>query len=235
MWVCVTANSKAYRRADCAFEQVTDCEAGCENGACKEAEKTELEPKETPKKTEEECTLGHKCLDEKRRGYQLSTCSFNNVVECEYGCKDGKCLLEEPSEPSEESVEGAFILTEGKKELGKIGRRYCDFSEEQIFEGDDVVGYYDVKVKLYSEAGGYEYLRVESPNPAVWIANKGIVEATRADCMNKIANKDSYFNLRSGQTLCIETVEGNIALISGYWEGIPTEDTELSWKYYTPK
>jgi hypothetical protein len=233
MWLCVTANSKGYRRADCAFEQVTDCPAGCENGECKKAEKTELEPKEAPKETEEECTIGWKCLDEKRRGYQLSTCSSGNVVECEYGCKDGKCLLEAPSAPSEESVEGAFILTQGKNKLNKIGRRYSDFSEGQIFE--DEVGDYDVKVKLYAKVGDYEYLRTESPNPGVWMIEKGIEEATRADCMKEIRSMDSYHNLRTGQTLCIQTTETDIALVGGYWEGLPGEDTELSWKYYVPK
>ena len=35
-WVCMTDKSKAYRRADCAFEQVRECEGVCENGECKE-------------------------------------------------------------------------------------------------------------------------------------------------------------------------------------------------------
>jgi len=29
------------------------------------------------------------------------------------------------------------------------------------------------------------------------------------------------------------TKEKNIALVGGYWEGLPKEDTELTWKYYT--
>jgi hypothetical protein len=35
-WICMTDKSKAYRRADCAFERVRECEDVCEDGECKE-------------------------------------------------------------------------------------------------------------------------------------------------------------------------------------------------------
>ena len=44
----------------------------------------------------------------------------------------------------------------------------------------------------------------------------------------------NYYNyLRTKQTVCIQTKEKNIALVGGYWDGVPKEDTKLSWKYYS--
>lgn len=233
MWICQDENTKAYRKSDCTFEQIIGCEAGCENGECKAEESIEEpkleETKEEPKKEiEEKCTIGFKCLDENRRGYQTSNCMFSQVDQCKYGCKDGECIK---TPPPEEKKEETFSLTEGKDNLNRTGKRYSDFSKEQILENE--VEDYDLKVRLYAKSSGYNYLRVESPRPSIWIIEKGIEEATRSDCMEKISEANSYGYLLSGQTLCIQTREKNIALIGGYWEGLPEEDTELSWKHYS--
>ena len=233
MWICKDENTKAYRSSDCTFEDVTDCPAGCENAECKEEvveepeEETELEePKE---ETKQSCTIGFKCLDEKRRGYQSSNCVFSQVDECGYKCKDGKCI-EAPPEKKKEEI---FSLKEGKNTLGKLGKRYCDFSENQIFVDDEEVYDQDMKVRLYARSSGYNYLRAESYRSDLWVIEKGITEATRSDCMEKIIEANAYKSFRSGQTLCAQTREKNIALVGGYWEGLPTEDTELTWKYYS--
>ena len=232
MWICQNENTKAYRKSDCTFEQVTDCPAGCENGECKEVidEEPEIkeDPKEEPKETEEKCTIGFKCLDEKRRGYQSSNCMFNQVDQCDYGCKDGECIKEAPPE---EEKEETFTLTEGKGTMNKTGWKFSDFDKNEIFLEE--VYDYDFKLKLYASASGYDYFRAESSRDKLWIIDKGIEEATRADCMEDTSGENSYGYLRTDQTLCLETREKDIALIGGYWEGLPKEDTELIWKYYT--
>jgi len=228
MWLCQDENTKAYRKSDCTFEQTTNCPAGCENAECKTEEKTETELEEKPQETTS-CEIGFKCLDENRRGYQSTTCLFSQVDECQYGCKDGKCVIGSP--PPEEKEE--FHLTEGKTTMSIIGRRYFDFSEEQMALKE--VYDWDLKIKLYSKSSDSDYLRVESSGPDLWIIEKGITEDVRSDCINNIKDENSYHNLKSGQTLCIKTKERNIAMIGGSWEGLPDEYTELSWKYYVPK
>jgi len=115
--------------------------------------------------------------------------------------------------------------------MNKTGWKYSDFSKDQIFL--DEVYDDDFKIKLYATASGYNYFKVESSRDKLWIIEKGIEEATRADCMEDTSNADSYNYLRTGQTVCIETREKNIALVGGYWEELPKEDTELTWKHYS--
>ncbi len=236
-WVCQDENTKAYRKSDCTFEQITNCPAGCENSACKEVtEEPKTEPKEEVKEepkeeTKESCAIiGWKCLDEKRKGYQSSNCMFSQVEECSYGCKDGECIK---TAPPEEQKEETFSLTEGTLVMNKTGWKYTDFSKNQIFLED--INEYDFKIKLYATASGYNYLRAESYRSDLWIIGKGIKEATRSDCIKTITGANAYVSLRTSQTLCIQTRENDIALIGGYWEGLPKEGTELTWKYYTPK
>lgn len=231
LWICKDANTKAYRKSDCTFEQITDCPAGCENAECKEViEEPKLgEPKEeTKEETKEKCTIGYKCLDDKRLGYQSSNCVFSQVIECKYGCKNGECTK---TAPPEEEKEETYTLTQGKVIMNRAGWKYSDFSKNQIFE--DVAYDQDFKIKLYASASDYDYFRAESYRSDLWIIEKGIEEATRSDCMEKIIGANAYMSLRTGQTLCIETREKNIALVGGYWEGLPEEDTELAWKYYS--
>ena len=45
LWICKDGNTRAYRNADCAFTDVTNCPNGCESGECKT---------ETPKKESKE-------------------------------------------------------------------------------------------------------------------------------------------------------------------------------------
>ena len=236
MWICTNENAKAYRKSDCTFEQITDCPAGCENGECKKvaqepkAEESKQETKEEPKIEDKEgCTIGWKCLDDKRLGYQSSNCMFDNVDECQYGCKDGACIKTAPEEKPKEEI---FSLTEGKLTMNISGWKFFDFSKEQISRE---INDYDVKIKLYASASGYNYYRAESYRSDLWIIEKGMTEATRPDCIEKMVGANAYLSLKSGQTLCLETKEKNIALIGGYWVGLPKEDTELTWKYYIPK
>ena len=232
MGICRDDNTRVYRNTDCTFTEITNCPNGCENGECKSA----IPPKETLPETKEEvknetslsCNIGWKCMDAKRKGYQSSNCAFSQVDECQYGCKDGACIT---TAPPEEKKEETFTLTEGKAIINKLGDRYADFSKGQIFQ--DEVYDKDLKIRLYSKAQGRDYLRVESPTSNLWIIEKGITDAGRADCMEKIVLANAYGSLKSGQTLCVKTKENNIALLGGYWEGLPTESTELSWKYYS--
>jgi len=228
MWLCKDENTKAYRKSDCTFEQITDCPAGCENAECKEEIVEEPPTEEIKEETKESCTIGFKCLDENRRGYQTSKCIFSQVVECRYGCKDDECIKTAPPEEKKEEI---FSLKEGKLIMNKTGWKYSDFSKDQIFL--DEVYDDDFKIKLYATASGYNYFKVESSRDKLWIIEKGIEEATRADCMEDTSNADSYNYLRTGQTVCIETREKNIALVGGYWEELPKEDTELTWKHYS--
>ena len=241
MWICQDAFTKAHRKSDCSFEQITDCPAGCENAECKAVvEEPEIieKPKseepaatiEKPKQETEECTIGFMCLDDKRRGYQSSNCMFNQVVECEYGCKDNECITEAPEEKFEE---GTFTLTQGKLIMNKTGWKYSDFSKDQIFK--DEVYEQDLKIKLYATASGYDYYRAESYRADLWAIEKKISESTKSDCMEDTSGTDAYINLKTDQTLCIQTREKDIALVGGSWEGLPKEDTELTWKYYVPK
>lgn len=55
IWLCQDENTKAYRKSDCAFEQITDCPAGCESGECKkEPIKEPIKEPEEQNETEEE-------------------------------------------------------------------------------------------------------------------------------------------------------------------------------------
>lgn len=236
-WVCQDENTKAYRKSDCTFEQITNCPAGCENSACKEVtEEPKTEPKEEVKEepkeeTKESCAIiGWKCLDEKRKGYQSSNCMFSQVEECSYGCKDGECIK---TAPPEEPTEETFSLTEGKGTMGMPGWKYFDFSKDQLFQSE--INDQDLKMKLYASASGYNYFRVESSTSNLWIIEKGIKDAARTDCIAQITKANAYGSLKTAQTVCIKTKENNIALMGGYWGGLPKEGTELTWKYYTPK
>ena len=186
----------------------------------------EVIPEEEPKET---CALGYTCLDDKRLGYRTSKCTFSNVKECPNGCKDGACIIEAP--PKEE-IKEEYSLTQGKGTMEKIGRRYLDFSKNELFiEG---INDFDLRLKLYSDSSNNDYFRAESSGPYLWLIDKGITEAKRSDC-DKVYDENSYHSLGSGQTLCIKTKERDIALIGGTWEGLPDEYTELTWKYYIPK
>ena len=238
-WICASDSIKAYRKSDCTFEQITNCSAGCENGNCKEVAQEPKEeiiaepeetPKEVPKSPSKSCELGWICLDSKRIGYSSTSCITTQVTECKYGCKDNACIkIAPPAEVKEES----FSVSQGIGKLTNLGSLYSDFSKGQIFLRE--VNDQDVKLILYASSMSRNYLRVESPISSLWIIDKEITNAARSDCIEKVNQANAYGSLKSGQTLCLETKEKNIALIGGYWVGLPKEDTELTWKYYIPK
>jgi len=195
-------------------------------------EEPEAIPEEptTPKPTEEEpeeCTIGFKCLDENRRGYQSSSCMFNQVDQCDYGCKDGECIEEAPPETS---TEEEFSLTQGTLMMNKTGWKYTDFDKEEIFIEE--INEYDFKIKLYSPSLGRNYFRASSYRSDLWLIEKTIEEATRADCMENIDAVNAYINLITSHTLCMETRDKGIALVGANWGGSPQEDTKITWKYY---
>jgi len=238
MWICQDPNTKVHRKGDCTFEQTTDCPGGCENGDCKEpvreepAEELQIEEEIQPgeaiqPQTPKACTLGYFCMDEKRLGYRSSDCTFSNVNECKNGCKDGKCI----AQPAPVKIEETFTLTEGTFMMNKTGWKYIDFSENELALDESTDQ--DFKIKLYSEASGYDYFRVESYRYDIWIIEKGIGDSKRSDCVEKMGDANAYQNLKSSKTLCIQTREKNIALVGGYWKGLPRYDTELAWKYYS--
>ncbi len=185
------------------------------------------EPIEEPEE-KEECTLGFKCLDKDRVGYQSSNCMFSQVVKCDYGCKDGECIKEAPDE---EESEEKYAMTKGTLIMNKTGWRYSDFDEGEFFQID--INDYDFKLKLYSPAVGRDYLRAESSGSSIWAIDKGVEEATRSDCVERSINANAYVNLKTSQTLCVETREKDIALVGGNWDGSPKEDTEITWRYYS--
>lgn len=181
-------------------------------------------PAEEPKET---CTTGWKCLDQNRKGYQFSNCVFAQVNQCKYGCKDGECL---PALP-EEDKQQTFSLIKGIGRIKEVGWKSSDFSEQQIFL--DGVADQDFKIMLYPRVLGYNYFTVESQGPSIWIINKKIADTTREDCMEKISDAGTFNYLRTEQTLCVKTKENNIALVGGYWDGAPSENTRLNWKYFS--
>jgi len=229
IWLCQDENTKAFRNSDCTFYPIVNCPAGCENAECNEVigEPKLEEPIEEAKKG---CELGWACLDKKRKGYQLSNCMFNNVKECKYGCRDGECLK---TVPPEEKEEEQFSLTQGKLMMNKTGWRYTDFSKGELFQED--INDYDFKIKIYPNSLSYNYFRTESYRSDLWIIEKGITEAVRSDCMDKTIGSNKYYNLKTAQTLCIQTKEKGMALVGAYWEKYPEEDTKITWKYYLPK
>jgi len=188
------------------------------------------EPVQSPQDTVEQgeaCTIGWKCLDKNRKGYQFPDCTFTQVNVCEGGCTDGQCLSI-PSEP----VEQDLTLTKGVGRVKKVGWKSVDFSKGQIFE--DGVTKQDLKIQLYARNFAYTYFRVESSEPSIWVIDKGIAGATWSDCKEREKDAGTFHNLRTKQTACIKTKEKHLALIGGYWEGLPTELTKLNWKYYYP-
>jgi len=190
-------------------------------------QKAEIPTEELKEEKEENCTTGWKCLDANRKGYQFSNCVFTQVNVCEHGCKDGECI----SLPPEEEEKEKTLAKKGVGRLGKLGWKSCDFSESQIFE--DGVTEQDFKIKLYAKVLGYNYFEVEGPRSNIWVIDKAIADATMSDCIEKIEDANTYNYLRTKQTVCIKTKEENIALVGGYWDGSPNEDTKLNWKYYS--
>lgn len=206
--------------AGCLQQPIASKKQGTSVEAPKEIQGEQEENKES-------CTIGWKCVDKNRKGYQFSDCVFTQVNICTNGCKDGECL---PS-PEEKKEQKTFSLNEGRGIVNSLEWKQCDFSEGQIFL--DGVADQDFKIKLYAKTTGYNYFNAESQSAGLWLINKPIADALRSDCMDRIADADSYSYLRTRQTLCIKTKEGNIALVGGYWDGVPDESTKLIWKYYS--
>ena len=105
-----------------------------------------------------------------------------------------------------------------------------DLSEGRVFDDIDEN---DMKIKLWALASNYKYYRVESYRSGIWKVSKSYEETTYEDCLKGKNGGTAYDNLKSEQTLCVQTNEKLIGAISGSWEGPPTKDTVLSWKLFS--
>jgi len=87
MWLCKDENTKAYRKSDCTFEQITDCPAGCENAECKEEIVEEPPTEEIKEETKESCTIGFKCLDKTEGGIKLQSAYLARLLNADMAVK----------------------------------------------------------------------------------------------------------------------------------------------------
>ena len=60
----------------------------------------------------------------------------------------------------------------------------------------------------------------------IYLLNKPVNEVQKEDC---IFSDSAVATVYSGQTLCVNTMEGNVAAIGGTWQEMPTE---LEWKMF---
>lgn len=249
--ICKDPITKALRKADCTFEQETPCPAGCENGECKpEKTPTATQPsippktaeekpvvestkpalnvtKKTPTPTSELCENKWTCFDSSRYGFQSSHCEFSQVKSCPGGCSNGICA---PAPPAQESKIVLVLKKQGQKNFDNIGDRYIDFSTDEILEKD--VFDQDVKIRLFAQGSMYNFFKVDSPRTNTWALSKPVQDATYDDCLAQIKQATNILELRTGQTLCLRTNEGDYALVGGSWTGLPSEKTILFWRLY---
>lgn len=250
--ICKDPITRALRNADCSFEQETPCPAGCENGECK-PEQTSTPPqaepippaaaeekpdvpsakpalnitKKTPTPTSQLCENKWACLDSQRYGFQSSNCEFSQVKSCPGGCSDGIC---DPNAPPQETKIVWVLKKQGQKNFDNIGDRYIDFSTDEILEKD--VFDQDVKIRLFAQGSMYNFFKVDSPRTNTWVLPKPVQDATYDDCLAQISQATNILELRTGETVCIKTNEGDYALVGGSWTGFPSEKTILFWRLY---
>ncbi len=133
-------------------------------------------------------------------------------------------VVEEIEEVEEEKEE---TLTEDLKANG------------QINIGKGIVFYYDFSEGKFSDTRMLDsdvfsrrfpsHLVFTRFNPAnIKTIDKGIENVEKADCTGI---KGQFEYLRSGQSLCVITLENEIAAIGGSWEN--TEDINLTWKLFS--
>ncbi len=75
-WICISSTDKAYRMANCTFNQRTSCDSGCNNGTCR---------------VPSACEVGFKCKNDYEKGYQREDCSWIQRTKCDFGCENGEC------------------------------------------------------------------------------------------------------------------------------------------------
>ncbi|MBI2139241.1 hypothetical protein HYU13_06640 [Candidatus Woesearchaeota archaeon] len=251
-WMCKNEFTKALRTSSCSFEQESPCPSGCIEGGCVPGSSVSVpgtKPQEAPQagldspteeknsavekdgssKSSPSCTPVWTCLDKKRIGYQLSSCKFTKVDECPFGCEGGRCSTTAP--PKETVAQEHIVLADGSKAIGLLGNTYIDFSQKKIFLLD--VPEHDVKIYLYSDTQGYPFIKALSPASTIWTVDKSIEGIIFEDCKPSNDKLSSYADLISGQTLCVVTVEKNIAAMGGTWLGAPNTKTVLSWKLFS--
>ncbi|HZX44755.1 MAG TPA: hypothetical protein VFF28_03655 [Candidatus Nanoarchaeia archaeon] len=171
------------------------------------------------------CTQGWICSDLNKKGYQFQDCIVAQETICQNGCKDGECLTLETKQAK------TYTITQGMGRMQEISIKSVDFSENIFL--DIGAPKLDVSIKLSAPYIGYTFFTAESPGRNLWIIDKKITEAGRKDCIDTIADAAAIASFYSGKTLCIKTTEKNIALVGGFWQGAPDENTWLSWKYYS--
>lgn len=118
--------------------------------------------------------------------------------------------------------EQARIINDTIK-LGKTFLKYYDFSERKF--GDVRPEDYDTFSKRFND-----HLTFTRYNPAkIKAIRKNIADIAKRDCEG-INGELEY--LHSGESLCVITKEGLVAVIGGSWQG-NTENAELNWKVFS--
>ena len=195
------------------------------------AEEIDLPEEDSPEselnEIEIECNLGLRCLDAHRIGFQTGRCEFVNVKACIGGCENDVCSERLPPEVTKDSDHP--VIDEGQISYDRAGWQFVDFGKE-ISTSKRI--FYDVKIKQYSPQLEQNYYRSESSRYALWIVAKPFESVTFLDCYNERDERTQYKGIRSGSTLCVKTIAGNIAAVGGNWEGVPTEEITLSWKLF---
>lgn len=167
------------------------------------------------------CTQGWECIADNKKAYLFSDCTITQENLCPYGCKEGECLTQK--------LGPKYALTEGMGRMKDLGWKSADFSEGQFL----INGVKEIDVKLELKTGGYNSYNAASEKDSIWKINRKITEAERDDCIYRKADASTDVSLATGETLCILTGEGNIAMVGGFWTGSVEPDTKLYWKYYS--
>jgi hypothetical protein len=171
--------------------------------------------------------MGMRCLDAHRIGFQTGKCAFLSVKTCIGGCENDICSERLP--PVETQNRDHPIIEEGLISYDRAGWQFVDFGKE-ISTTKRII--FDVKIKQYSEELVRNYFRSESIRYALWTVARPIETVTYLDCYNERDKRTQYQGIRSGNTLCVKTIDGNIAVVGGTWSGTPSKQTALTWKLF---
>ena len=121
--------------------------------------------------------------------------------------------LEVIEETSAEDLESSLV------NIGEKFTLYYDFSEGEFLDNRQLSS--DVFSKRYQK-----HLIFTRFNPVnIKVINKNINEVEREDCIGTIGQLAWLY---SKQSLCVITIEGNVAAVGGTWE--ETKNAELIWK-----
>jgi len=141
--------------------------------------------------------------------------------------------VEEKEETIDIVEEEAEVIEAVEEEVETL----IETSEDNIINlGSKFLLFYDFSEAKFADKRNFEqdtfskryktYLIFTRINPVnIKTIDRGIDEVEKEDC---IGTKGQFEWLYSGQSLCVITKEGQIAVIGGSWED--TENAELTWK-----